>query len=497
MGATGNGSSSGSGSPGGPDTLRFFIDGAWRAPHGDGRALLIDPASEETRGEVALASDADIDAAVDAARRALGAYAATSPAQRAALIGRVVQEIGARADAFADIMREEMGAPVMLAKLAQTPAGMAHFGVAAEVLKTFEFEAEAGTTRTIKEPVGVVAMITPWNWPLNQMACKIAPALATGCTMVLKPSEITPGTAALLAQALDAAGVPPGVFNLIQGDGPGAGAALAAHPGVDMVSFTGSARGGVAVAQAAAPSIKRVSQELGGKSPYLMLDEVDAPTAVGACMQGLLMNSGQSCNAPTRLIVPRARHEEAAAVAQAIANAAVVGDPRQEATQVGPISHAAQYERVNAHISKALADGAVCVAGGAERPDGLARGYYVRPTVFAGVSNDMALAREEVFGPVLAIIPVDSEDEAVAVANDTPYGLAAYVASADPDKARAIARQIRAGQVSINGAPSDFTAPFGGYKQSGNGREWGAAGFEEFLEHKALMGYAPQAAGDA
>jgi aldehyde dehydrogenase (NAD+) len=383
-----------------------------------------------------------------------------------------------------------MGAPVWLSRAAQVAAGMGHFFEMTRVLGSFQFEEQRGSTLMRKEPVGVCGLITPWNWPLNQIACKVAPALAAGCTMVLKPSEIAPLSGYLFAQIMHDAGVPAGVFNLVNGDGPTVGAAISSHPGVDMVSFTGSTRAGVAVATAAAPTIKRVTQELGGKSANIILDDADVATAVAAGVQACVMNTGQSCNAPTRMLVPRAKMAAAIAAARAAAEAVKVGDPFTDGTTIGPVANATQFAKVRGLIQKGIDEGAELVTGGPDRPAGITRGYFVRPTVFANVRNDMTIAREEIFGPVLSIIPYDTEDDAVRIANDTPYGLSGYVQSADIERARRVAKRLRSGNVHVNGAQPDFGASFGGYKQSGNGREWGEAGLQEFLEQKAVFGYA-------
>jgi aldehyde dehydrogenase (NAD+) len=384
---------------------------------------------------------------------------------------------------------DEMGAPWGLAKGAQAGSGPQHIKAAIRALKTFEFEEKNRTTLIVKEPIGVCALITPWNWPVNQIACKVAPALAAGCTMVLKPSEIAPFDAMIFAEVLDAAGVPAGVFNLVNGDGPGVGTALSLHPDVAMVSFTGSTRAGVAVAQNAAPTVKRVAQELGGKSANILLDDADFDTAVRQGAEECFDNTGQSCNAPTRMLVPRDRMEEAASIAAEVAQHTRVGDPRAEGIEVGPLVSEQQWNKVQDLIRKGIDEGATLAAGGTGRPEGLQKGWYARPTVFANVSNDMTIAREEIFGPVLSIIAYDDEDEAVEVANETPYGLSGYVSSGSLDRARRVAARLHTGMVHINGAHLDSMAPFGGYKQSGNGREWGAHGIEEFLEVKSIYGF--------
>ncbi|HSN52203.1 MAG TPA: aldehyde dehydrogenase family protein [Woeseiaceae bacterium] len=471
------------------EMLKFYIDGEWVDPLTPHPVDVINPATEEPCGRISLGSAADVDRAVAAAKRAEAGYAATSRDQRIELLEAILAAYIQRYDDIAEAIMDEMGAPWGLAKGAQAGSGPQHIKAAIRALKTFEFEEQNRTTLIVREPVGVCALITPWNWPVNQVVCKVAPALAAGCTMVLKPSEIAPFDAMIFAEVLDAAGVPAGVFNLVNGDGPGVGTALARHPDVAMVSFTGSTRAGVAVAQNAAPTVKRVAQELGGKSPNILLDDADFETAVRAGAEECFDNTGQSCNAPTRMLVPRDRMDEAATIAADVANTIRVGDPRGEGVQVGPLVSAQQWQKVQALIQKGIDEGATLVAGGSGRPQGLAKGYYARPTVFAGVSNDMTIAREEIFGPVLSIIPYDNEDQAVEIANDTPYGLSGYVSSGSLARARRVAARLRTGMVHINGASLDSMAPFGGYKQSGNGREWGPEGIEEFLEMKSIYGY--------
>jgi len=456
------------------DLSNFYINGAWTPPTKARSLDVINPATEEVAGHVALGAQADVDAAVSAARTAFDSYSKTSREDRVALLGSVIEAYQARYDDLVSAVTEEMGAPSWLSQHAQVAAGLAHFQVAADVLKNYSFEEQRGSTRLTHEPIGVCGFITPWNWPLNQVATKVAPALATGCTLVLKPSEIAPFSATILAEIMDAAGVPKGVFNLVNGDGPGVGAAIAAHPGIDMVSFTGSTRAGIEVARAAAPTVKRVHQELGGKSPNIILPDADLAVAIPAGVSGVMMNSGQSCNAPTRMLVPRAKMDEVIALAKAAAAEITVGDPNTD-VRIGPVVSEAQWTKIQKLIEAGVAEGATLVAGGPGRPDGLERGYYVRPTVFANVTNDMTIAREEIFGPVLSILPYDTVEEAITIANDTDYGLAAYVSGADLEAARAVGDQLRAGQVTINNAPPDFTAPFGGFKQSGNGREWGVS----------------------
>ena len=471
------------------EMLQFYIDGKWVDPATPNTLDVINPATEVICGHISLGSAADVDLAVAAAKRAFAAYSQTTRDERIALLEKILAEFDKRYDDVAEAIMDEMGAPWGLAKNAQAASGPQHIKAALRALKSFEFEERNRSTLVVKEPIGVCALITPWNWPTNQIACKVAPALAAGCTMVLKPSEIAPFDAMIFAEILDAAEVPPGVFNLVNGDGPGVGTALSGHPDVDMVSFTGSTRAGVLVAQNAAPTVKRVAQELGGKSANILLDDADFDKAVRGGTAEVFENTGQSCNAPTRMLVPRERMEEAARIAAEVAAATRVGDPRDEASEVGPLVSEAQWNKVQDLIQKGIDEGATLVAGGTGRPEGLDKGYYAKPTVFSGVSNDMTIAREEIFGPVLSIIPYDDEDDAVRIANDTPYGLSGCVSSASVERARKIASRMRTGMVHINGAHLDSMAPFGGYKQSGNGREWGAHGFEEFLELKSIYGY--------
>ena len=471
------------------EMLKFYIDGKWVDPVKANPVDVINPATEESCGRISLGSAADVDLAVAAAKRAGPGYAATTREQRIQLLESILAEFAKRHDEIAEAIMDEMGAPWGLAKGAQAGSGPQHIKAAIRALKTFDFEERNRTTLIVKEPIGVCALITPWNWPVNQVACKVAPALAAGCTMVLKPSEIAPFDAMIFAEVLDAAGVPAGVFNLVNGDGPGVGTALSTHPDVAMVSFTGSTRAGVAVAQNAAPSVKRVAQELGGKSANILLDDADFGKAVREGAEECFDNTGQSCNAPTRMLVPRGRMNEAASIAAEVANTIRVGDPRAEGIEVGPLVSEQQWHKVQDLIQKGIDEGATLAAGGTGRPGGLARGYYARPTVFSNVSNSMTIAREEIFGPVLSIMPYDDEDDAVEIANDTPYGLSGYVSSGSLERARGIAARLHTGMVHINGAHLDSMAPFGGYKQSGNGREWGAHGIDEFLEVKSIYGF--------
>ena len=472
---------------------KFYINGEWVQPSTSTTLEVINPATEEPIDRIALGGPQDVDKAVAAAKAAFETYSQTSREERVALLERIIAAYSARMGDVAAVISQEMGAPAGLAKAAQAPAGLGHFMTTLEVLKTYEFEEDVGTSRIVKEPAGVCGFITPWNWPINQIACKVAPALAAGCTMVLKPSEVAPFNAILFAEVMDEAGVPPGVFNLVNGDGPTVGVALSSHPDVDMMSFTGSTRAGVEVARNAAPTVKRVAQELGGKSANIILDDADFQKAISRDLFGMCMNSGQSCNAPTRMLVPLQRMDEAAAIAKAAAENVRVGAPDAEGTTIGPVVSEVQFNKIQGLIEKGIEEGAKLETGGPGRPDGLNQGYYVKPTVFSHVTNDMTIAREEIFGPVLSLIGYQDDEDAVRIANDTVYGLSGYISSGDPERAKALARRIRTGNVHLNGASVDNKAPFGGYKQSGNGREWGAHGFEEFLEVKAIMGYSAAA----
>ena len=468
---------------------KFYINGEWVEPSTSATLEVINPATEEPIDTIALGGPADVDKAVAAAKAAFETFSQTSREERVALLEQIIATYSARMGEVAAVISQEMGAPMPLANAAQAPAGVGHFMTTLEVLKTFEFEEDIGTSHVVREPAGVCGFITPWNWPINQIACKVAPALAAGCTMVLKPSEVAPFNAILFTEILDEAGVPAGVFNLVNGDGPTVGVALSSHPDVDMMSFTGSTRAGIEVARNAAPTVKRVAQELGGKSANIILDDADFQAAISRDVFGMCMNSGQSCNAPTRMLVPNARMDEAAAIAKAAAENVKVGAPDAEGTTIGPVVSEVQFNKIQGLIEKGIEEGAKLETGGPGRPDGLNQGYYVKPTVFSHVTNDMTIAREEIFGPVLSLIGYEDDEDAVRIANDTVYGLSGYISSGDPERAKAIARQIRSGNVHLNGAPVDQLAPFGGYKQSGNGREWGSHGFEEFLEVKAIMGY--------
>ncbi len=470
------------------DNRRFYIDGAWVDPIEATEFKVINPATESVAGVISMGGPKDVDRAVAAARRAFEGYSRTTPAQRLALLERVLAAYNAHYDEIARAISTEMGAPIKLAKGSQTRIGVGHISAMIEVLKSFQFEQIQGTTRLVLEPVGVCALITPWNWPMNQVAAKVVPALAAGCTMVLKPSEYSPFSAILWAKVMHEAGVPAGVFNLINGDGPNVGAPLSSHRDIDMVSFTGSTRAGTEVAKNAAASVKRVHQELGGKSPNILLDDADFERAVKQSVLHVFQNSGQSCNAPTRMLVPASRLAEVEAIAKRITATVIVGDPTSESTTVGPVVSKVQFDRVEGYIEKGIAEGAKLVAGGTGRPEGVTKGYFVRPTIFSGVRNDMTIAREEIFGPVLCILPYQTEEQAVQIANDTPYGLAAYVWSQNNIRARRVAGRIRAGQVALNGASGDMKTPFGGFKMSGNGREYGEFGLRDFLEVKAMIG---------
>ena len=468
---------------------KFYIDGQWVAPHSKQTLAVLNPATETVITHIAIGDEVDADCAVTAARRAFASFSQTSIEERAALLERIIAVYKRRMPDLASAVSQEMGAPITLATAAQAPSGLGHLIQALKALKSFEWEKDVGRSHIVHEAIGVCALITPWNWPLNQIAAKVGPALAAGCTMVLKPSEVAPLNALLFAEVMHEAGVPPGVFNLVNGDGLGVGTALSTHPQVDMVSITGSTRAGVLVAQNAAPSVKRVSQELGGKSANIVLDDADFPKAISAGIFSCTSNSGQSCNAPTRMLVPVARMDEAAAIARSAALSVNVGDPTQADTKAGPVVSKLQWDKIQALIKKGIIEGARLECGGPGLPDGLTAGYFVKPTVFSHVTNQMGIAREEIFGPVLCIIGYTDEADAIRIANDTPYGLSGYVQSGDIEHARRVARQIRAGNIHLNGAGVDPASPFGGYKQSGNGREFSVWGLQEFLETKAILGY--------
>jgi len=469
---------------------KFYIDGAWVDPVTPAYLDVIDPSNEEAFAQIAIGSAADVDRAVAAAKAAFPAYSQTSREDRVALLERILEAYKARLEAVAQILTREMGAPISLARNAQAAIGVGHLMQMIKTLRDYAFDEMRGSTMITREPIGVCGLITPWNWPINQIVCKVAPALAAGCTMVLKPSEVAPLNAILFAEALHEAGVPKGVFNLVNGDGPSVGSAMSAHPDIDMMSFTGSTRAGILVAKAAADTVKRVAQELGGKSANILLPDVDFQTAVTKGVAGVFNNSGQSCNAPTRMFVPADRRQEVSEIARQAAAKFTVGDPQDKATKLGPVVSRVQFDKIQGLIDSGIAEGAELLIGGPGRPEHLNRGYYVRPTIFAGVTPQMQIAREEIFGPVLSILTYEDEEQVIAMANDTVYGLAAYVQSSDLDHARRVAARMRAGNVHINYPAWDGAAPFGGYKQSGNGREYADFGLEEFLEVKAIIGYA-------
>ena len=470
--------------------LQFYIDGQWVDPATAKTIDVINPATGEVCGRVSAGSPADVDRAVAAAKRAFKTWRKTSRDERLALLNRIVEAFQARVGDMAEAITQEMGAPAWLAQGTQAPIGINHFKSAIGVLERYDFEEDRGSSRILKEPIGVCGFITPWNWPIHQICAKVAPALAVGCTVVLKPSEIAPFSGQVFAEILEAAGTPPGVFNLVQGEGPVVGAALSAHPDVDMVSITGSTRAGIEVSKAAAPTLKRVHQELGGKSPNIVLEDADLTPAITGSVNAVMQNSGQSCRAPTRMLAPNKLMDQVCAIAKQVAETWTPGDPTGNA-RMGPVVSEAQWNKVQGLIQKGMDEGVTVVTGGLGKPEGLETGYFVKPTILAGVTNDMAVAREEIFGPVLCILGYDSLDQAIAIGNDTDYGLAGYVQGKDIEKARAVGREIRAGYISLNNAGLDLNVPFGGYKQSGNGREFGDYAFSEFLELKSVLGWNP------
>ncbi len=465
---------------------QHYIDGRWVDSIGGGKLQVINPATEQPASEITLGTAEDVDAAVIAARRAFETFSLTSKEERIALLERIMAEYQKRVPDIAEAIATEMGCPISVAKTAQAGSGMGHLGHALQALKDYKFAEKIGANTVVREPIGVVALITPWNWPMNQIVAKVGPALAAGCTMILKPSEEAPSSAAIFAEVMDAAGVPAGVFNLVQGDGAGVGTALASHPDIDMVSFTGSTRAGIMVAKNAADTVKRVAQELGGKSPNIILEGAPLDQALPGGVGGVLLNSGQSCVAPTRMLVHQSQHDEAAEKVGQMFSAKQVGEPLVEGDHIGPVVNASQWQRIQGLIQKGIDEGATLVTGGTGRPEGKETGFYVKPTVFANVTPDMTIAREEIFGPVLVIMPYQDDADAVRIANDTPYGLGAYIAG-DPARAK-----IRAGAVFVNAGGLAFDMPFGGYKQSGNGREFGKFGLEEFLEVKSVIGQLPE-----
>lgn len=469
--------------------MQFYIDGVWVDPVVKKSTSVVNPATEEVMYQVALGSRADIDKAVSAARRAFETFSVTTREERVALLSRIIEIYKTRMKEIGAAVSDEMGAPLPFAEKFQAGAGLGHISSTLEVLKSYDFEEALGTAMIVREPIGVIGMITPWNWPLNQIACKVAPALAAGCTMVLKPSEFTPSSALIFAEILHEAGAPKGVFNLVNGLGPEVGTAMTEHADIDMISFTGSTRAGIDVAKRAANTVKRVSQELGGKSPNIILEDANLAKAIPSGVAHVFNNAGQSCNAPTRMIVPSSKMQEVSALAKDTAEKTKAGDPRAEGTTIGPVVSRIQWDKIQALIAKGIEEGATLVAGGPGLPEGVNKGFFVKPTVFANVTSEMTIAREEIFGPVLVIMGADDEADAVQLANDTPYGLAGYVYAGTLESAKRVARQIRAGNINLNGVPNHRTAPFGGYKQSGNGREWGKFGLEEYLEVKAIAGF--------
>ena len=468
---------------------QFYINGQWVEPITPEQLTVENPATEQTIASISLGSAADVDKAVTAAKAAFVNYSQTTVDERIALLEKLLQIYTERQDEMAEAISLEMGAPITLAHSLQADSGIGHISAAIDALKTFEFEHQIGSTRVVKEPIGVCGLITPWNWPINQIACKVAPALATGCTVVLKPSEITPISAYLFSEIIDQAGIPAGVYNLVNGTGPTVGAAIASHPDIALVSFTGSTRAGIQVAKAAADTVKRVTQELGGKSPNLIFEDADLESAIPKGVDHMMLNTGQNCNAPSRMLVQASIYERAIALAKQAAEKVAVDVPEKEGWEhIGPLSSCVQFDKVQTLIAKGIEEGATLVTGGLGKPTGLETGYYTKPTIFSHVTNQMSIAQEEIFGPVLVMIPFETEEEAIAMANDTPYGLAAYISTTDDERAKRVAAQLRVGMVGLNGAFQSYDAPFGGYKQSGNGREWGEYGFDDFLEIKGISG---------
>jgi aldehyde dehydrogenase (NAD+) len=473
------------------NNTKFYINGAWVDPAVPNLFDVINPATEEVAGQISLGGKRDVNRAVSAARKAFPKFSATSREDRMALLRKIIELYEARNAELARAMTNEMGSPITFSNDVQTVNALAHFKEMVSVLQSYEFEHLMGNTLVRREPIGVCGLITPWNWPLNQVTSKLAPALAAGCTVVLKPSEVAPLSTILLAEILHEAGVPKGVFNLVNGDGPTVGKAIAAHPDIDMVSFTGSTRAGILVAKAAAPTVKRVTQELGGKSPNIVLDGADLDKVVPAGVLRCYTNTGQSCQAPIRMLIQSSKRDQVLALAKKTAEQVKVGDPQDPASQMGPLVSKAQFDKVQGLIEKGIQEGATLVCGGPGRPQGFNRGYYVRPTVFADVTPDMTIAKEEIFGPVLSVMNYETEADAIKIANNTSYGLAGYIQAGDIEQARKVGKKIRAGRIYLNGAPANSHVPFGGYKQSGNGREHGVFGFEEYLEVKAMLGYQP------
>ena len=468
------------------DLRKFYVDGEWVDPICANDLAVENPATEELVATISLGAMADVNRAVAAAKHAFPSYSQTSVDERIALLENLLTIYSDRYDEMAVAISIEMGAPISFSTTAQADCGRGHINAALDALKEFEFERQIGSTKVVKEAIGVCGFITPWNWPINQISCKVAPALATGCTMVLKPSEIAPISGYLFTEMMHQAGFPDGVYNMINGNGPDVGAVIAAHPDIDMVSFTGSTRAGVLVAKAAADTVKRVTQELGGKSPNIIFEDANLEKDVTAGVRRMMNNTGQSCNAPSRMLVQSSVYDQAIKIAKIAAEDIAVDQPTKEGGHLGPLSSRVQFDKVQGLIKKGIEEGANVVTGGPGKPDGLDIGYFVKPTVFSGVSNDMTIAQDEIFGPVLTMISFDTEEQAIEIANDTPYGLAAYFSTASEERAARVASQLRAGMISVNSASQNYTAPFGGYKQSGNGREWGEFGFDDFLEIKGI-----------
>ena len=467
---------------------QFYINGQWVEPHDRKLLDVINPSDESICAQIAIGDAHDVDKAAIAASQAFTSYGYSSIDERKDYLQAIIKAYKNRYNDIADAISREMGAPTQLAIKSQAGSGLGHFQTALSLLDTYQFTEKLSASTVVKEPIGVCALITPWNWPINQIACKVAPAIAVGCTVILKPSEVAPLSALVFAEVMHEAGLPAGVFNLINGDGVGVGSALSEHPLVDMVSFTGSTRAGALVAKNAAPTIKRVAQELGGKSANIILPDADLEKAVKQGARTVFVNSGQSCNSPTRMLVPVAKMEQAAEIAAKVASQVVVGSADAESTTMGPVVSEIQFNKIRALIQKGIDEGATLICGGVEKPNGLGKGYYIQPTVFSNVNNEMSIAKEEIFGPVFAIMPYEDIEQAIEIANDTPYGLAGYVQGEDHETLSYVASRIRAGNININGNSGDMLTPFGGYKQSGNGREWGAHGFGDFLEIKAISG---------
>tara|TARA_R110001583_G_scaffold305_4_gene2741 strand:+ start:155 stop:1612 length:1458 start_codon:yes stop_codon:yes gene_type:complete len=465
---------------------KFYINGQWVNPLVANDYPVINPATEQTIATISLGSIKDVDLAVFAARQAFSSFGHSSVEQRISLLEALLKQYIDNYDEMAHAISLEMGAPIDFAINAQADCGKGHIASTLAVLKEFQFSRTLANAEIIKEPIGVCGFITPWNWPINQIACKVAPALATGCTMILKPSEIAPLSAQLFSQMVHDAGYPVGVYNMVNGDGIGVGSAMSAHKDIDMISFTGSTRAGIAIAKSAADTVKRVTQELGGKSPNIILDDANIEKAVKRGILGCMSNTGQSCNAPTRMLVPASHYQQAVAAAKATIAKVKVGNPEEHGYHIGPLVSEAHFNKVQTLIQQGIDEGATLLAGGVGKPAGFETGYFTKPTIFTDVNNQMTIAREEIFGPVLVMIPYEDEEQAIEIANNTPYGLAAFIQSEDTDRAKRVARKIRAGMISINGAPHYYTSPFGGYKQSGNGREWGEFGFDDFLETKSV-----------